>query len=258
MTNETLSEEIARINATPIGTIEPGPDGRNRYVPAAEVRSLMPGVKWAEAFTKAQGQFQNIAKDRDVKAGAQYSFKYATLAAIMSVVRKPLADHGLAILQSPTVRLPTKDRAAAVEVETRIMHASGETLVASLTLPLAKVDAQGIGSAISYAKRYHLTALLGLASEDEVDVDDVTPRTAPPPPPSPPPAKEQASHVELGMALAAADSPVTLAAAAARVSRARGLTPAQLAELRALHAKRAAEFKTPAPKPEPREPGSEG
>lgn len=240
----------------------------NTTAEAAAIRSPppvaypVPGARWAAAMAKAQGQFSNIGKDRDVEVKSEkgrYTFRYATLAAIWDVVRKPLADNGLAVVQLPNVVLASPQRQATVELETRIIHASGEELRAWLQMPLNKVDPQGIGGVISYAKRYHLTALLGLASEDESDVDDhdgpqyAGPRAPPSPAARPSPPAAPANHVELGLALSKAETLLELQAVAARISRTKGLSADALASLRELHAKRQAELK-----PAPVEPGSEG
>jgi hypothetical protein len=116
------------------------------------------------ALVKAQASFPTIAKDRkaDVKTktGKDYSYTYADLASTLEGVRKPLADNGLAVIQ------PTAVRGDQVVLVTRIIHTSGEWIEG--TYPLRTYERpQDTGSALTYARRYALTALLGIATEDD-------------------------------------------------------------------------------------------
>jgi len=119
------------------------------------------GNELAAALSKCQGALSSVGKDREVKG--TYSFKYATLSAIWEVVRKPLADNGLSVVQLPSVG------ERKVSVETRLMHASGGCISSVIELPVAQQTPQGIGSALSYARRYALSAMLGVVSDDDDD-----------------------------------------------------------------------------------------
>jgi hypothetical protein len=88
---------------------------------------------------------------------------YATLASVIDVVRAPLAKHGLAFVQT------TEPSERGITVITELLHESGEWLSSKLHLPVTKPDAQGYGSAISYARRYALMGVCGVASADEDD-----------------------------------------------------------------------------------------
>lgn len=204
------------------------------------------GAAIATALARAQGAMQNIGKDRDVEVKSEkgkYTFRYATLAAMWTVIRKPLAENGLAVVQLPTVKIKSPTE-GSVDIETRILHISGESIVGHFELPTGKRDPQGLGGVVSYAKRYALAAMLGLASEDETaDVDETgqaqfSGNQAPPPKAAAP----TVSHVQLGMALQSAATRGELSTAAAAVAKAKNLTRAQLDELRALHVKRKAEL----------------
>lgn len=112
----------------------------------------------ATALAKAQGMI-----DDATKTGLNPAFrsKYADLAAVRAVIREPLAVNDLSIVQFPrTVE-------GAVEVETMMIHKSGEFMAETLRIPVAKWDAQGIGSGITYARRYGLMSMLSIASEDD-------------------------------------------------------------------------------------------
>lgn len=90
--------------------------------------------------------------------------RYADLAAVIDVCRAPLARHGIAVVQLPS---SSSSDLPSVSIETRIMHISGESITGTLTLPVARWDAQGIGSCITYGRRYALMAMLGIAADDD-------------------------------------------------------------------------------------------
>lgn len=112
----------------------------------------------AEALSKAQGQIDDATK---TGINPHFRSKYADLAAVRSVIREPLAVNDIAVIQSPR----TID--GAVEVETMLVHKSGEYISETLRLPVGKWDAHGIGSGISYARRYGLMSILALAADDD-------------------------------------------------------------------------------------------
>jgi hypothetical protein len=110
------------------------------------------------ALSKAQGLILGAKKDA---ANPFFKSKYADLASVWEAIRGPLSANGLSIMQFP------RSTDAGVEVETVLSHESGEWVSESLALPVAKADAQGIGSAITYARRYGLQAVAGVAPEDD-------------------------------------------------------------------------------------------
>jgi len=115
------------------------------------------------AFAKAQSEFPKISKDA---TNPFFKNKYVSLDNILEVVLPILHKNGLYLTQSPW----TDDR--GIGVATKIVHAeSGEEEQSCFTLPLAKQDPQGAGSAITYARRYSLQAMLGLNFEDDDDAN---------------------------------------------------------------------------------------
>ena len=116
----------------------------------------------AAALAKAQTQIEHAAKDRQNPAFRQ---SYATLAAVDDAARPHLAANGIAVVSAPTY----DDARKVVSVETRLIHSSGQWLGTSCSAPVAKADAQGIGSAITYLRRYTLSALAGVAPGDDDD-----------------------------------------------------------------------------------------
>lgn len=115
----------------------------------------------AAALSKAQGQMESAKKD---SANPFFKSKYADLAAIVEAVKRPLAENGLSYLQITDI--PENDT-DAVLIETVLMHSSGEWVSGKLRMPVTKHDAQGVGSAITYARRYGLQAMLGVPAEDD-------------------------------------------------------------------------------------------
>ena len=115
-------------------------------------------IELATALSKAQGQI-----DDATKTGINPAFrsKYADLAAVRAVIRDPLASNDLAVVQLP------RSVDGAVEVETMIIHKSGEFIAETLRMPVNKWDAHGIGSGITYGRRYGLMSMLGLAADDD-------------------------------------------------------------------------------------------
>lgn len=112
----------------------------------------------AEALAKAQGQIDDATK---TGINPHFRSKYADLAAVRSVIREPLAVNDISVIQAPR----TLD--GEVEVETMLLHKSGEYISETLRLPVGKWDAHGIGSGISYARRYGLMSILALAADDD-------------------------------------------------------------------------------------------
>ena len=118
----------------------------------------------APAMVAAAAELAPIGKDA---VNPAFRNKYATLDAIMEQVRPVLARHGLAVMQTGTAPETVDGRLMAVGVETMILHKSGEWIASSVTLPVEKLTAQGAGSALSYGRRYGLSAILGLTAEDD-------------------------------------------------------------------------------------------
>jgi hypothetical protein len=128
----------------------------------------------AAAMAKAQPAFETASKDHKAKVetrtGGSYEFNYADFAAYLEVCRKPLGEHGLSFIQEAVTK-PQNE----VAVTTLLMHTSGQWIETDpLTLPLipdsrGAITAQIIGSGITYAKRYSLSSLIGLASEGDDD-----------------------------------------------------------------------------------------
>ena len=119
-----------------------------------------PQQEYATALVAAIGELQNVAK---TAANPYFKSKYAPLDAIVDATRPVLLKHGLAITQAPLFM----DGMAGVE--TTILHQSGHSTTTTLLLPLKDQSPQGVGGAITYARRYSLAAVCGLATEEDDD-----------------------------------------------------------------------------------------
>jgi len=118
----------------------------------------------AAALSKAQGQIVPAKYDAQ---NPHLKSRYTTLASVWDAIRKPLSDNGLAVVQIVTTEPD------GMYLLTRLMHSSGQFVQA--TYPIAAGDsrgvsaAQAVGSALTYARRYSLTALVGVVSDDDDD-----------------------------------------------------------------------------------------
>jgi hypothetical protein len=120
-------------------------------------------MELAKALTLAQGEMEGAKKD---STNPHFRSAYADLASVWAAIRGPLTKHGLSVTQFPRLTNVGTD-AWLVEVETMLLHVSGEWITDTLALPLSSVTAQGAGSAITYARRYSLMAVAGIAPEDD-------------------------------------------------------------------------------------------
>lgn len=112
----------------------------------------------ATALAKAQGKLENATK---ASTNPHFKSKYADLAEVINTVRPVFSEHGLAVTQFPSFA------DGIVSVETVLMHSSGEWMSSAVSAPVTKQDAQGVGSAITYCRRYSLAAVAGIAQEDD-------------------------------------------------------------------------------------------
>ncbi len=114
----------------------------------------------ATALAKAQGAMRFAIKDAN---NPFFKSKYADLSSIVEAIRESLAGNGLSYMQ----HLHPSEK-HEVCVETIILHASGQWIsCGTLTVPVSKHDAQGFGSALTYARRYSLSAAVGVVADDD-------------------------------------------------------------------------------------------
>jgi hypothetical protein len=146
----------------------------------------------AAALAAAQAQIEGASKD---KINPAFKTRYADLASVWEACRIPLSKNGLAVVQ-----LPSADGQKVV-VATLLAHRSGEWISDELTITATGLTPQAIGSAITYARRYALSAMVGVAPDDDSDGNQRQyVRTEPPPEPTymrqaqPPPSQPPPSQ----------------------------------------------------------------
>ena len=102
-----------------------------------------------------------IGLAKKTSANPHYKSKYADLAEIWDTCHVALNEQGICIVQTPDVK------EGSVTVETAIVHSSGQWMCCDIVIPIGKPDAHGIGSAITYGRRYGLASLVGVCPEDD-------------------------------------------------------------------------------------------
>ena len=124
----------------------------------------------AAALAKVQGQIKGAVKD---SANPFFKSKYADLMSVWDACRAALSANNIAVVQR------CFGNAATVCVRTRLIHSSGEWIEDELAMTAKDATPQSIGSAITYARRYGLSAMVGVAPEDD-DAESAQPRQAAP------------------------------------------------------------------------------
>ena len=125
----------------------------------------------AQAIVKAQAEMPKLLADSD---NPYYKSKYIALADLIKEVRPVLAKYGLAIIQGVS-----GDGEKAVIITTRIIHESGEWIEEAFTMPVVakgtkEATPQDYGAAVTYARRYSLAGILGVASEEDDDANSIS------------------------------------------------------------------------------------
>lgn len=131
---------------------------------------LEPIGELAAALAKAQVEMSNPKFD---KTNPHFKNKFASLAAVRDAVIPILAKHGIACVQDLV------DVDGGVACMTRLYHSSGQVLAfGPLRMPVSKPDAQGFGSAATYARRYHLMAVANVVGDEDDDANQATGKPA--------------------------------------------------------------------------------
>ena len=116
-------------------------------------------TKIAPALLSAQKAITFAAKDA---INPHLKSKYADLPSVIDAVKGALNDNGIMFSQTATESEPT-----TLRLTTRLIHESGEWIEDTATMPIAKTDPQGYGSAMTYCRRYTLAAITGLYQDDD-------------------------------------------------------------------------------------------
>src|SRR6266404_9543203 len=136
----------------------------------------------AAALAKAQGELTNPEKSLTASIRSPFpragdrTFRYASLASGLDIVRKSLGQHEIATIQTTAI---DQDQ---IRLTTLLAHASGEWI--SSDWPVCPISEMAMphrmGAALTYARRYALFALVGIAGEDDLDAPDILTEPAPP------------------------------------------------------------------------------
>jgi hypothetical protein len=150
-------------------------ESKNQEVEVPQVEEIIPESwksneidKLASALAKAQTLMDGAQKS---STNPFFNSGYADLHTCIKSSFPALNKHGLSIVQGNEVI------SGAVCVTTTLLHESGQWLRSKLKVPMAKIDAQGVGSAITYGRRYGLAAMAGIAQKDD-DGNSISKATA--------------------------------------------------------------------------------
>lgn len=175
------------------------------------------------ALAAAQGEIENASKNA---ANPHFRSRYADLAEVLNTARPVLSKHGLSLTQ-----FPSYDGTLA-HVTTVLAHSSGGYISGTASCVPAKADAQGIGSASTYCRRYGAAAIVGIAQED--DDGNAAAHNDKPAPITP---EAKAAAADFKAALESATDETELSRIGKELS-ASGLPSALLTSLRALYSAR--------------------
>lgn len=137
----------------------------------------------ASALAKAQGEMQAAIKD---SVNPFFKSKYADLGSVWDAARPVLSKNGLCIMQT------TEILGDKIVMVTTLAHISGQWMKSYLPLNPSKNDSQGVGAAITYLRRYSLSALVGVVCDEDDDGETAVGRgkaVASPAPAKPPMVK---------------------------------------------------------------------
>lgn len=137
------------------------PQGIAQAVPLGSFYHSLEIAKLADALAKAQSQFEPVVKDTK---NPFFKSMYADLATLIAATKKGLCANGLSVIQSPGRVVDNK-----VQITSLLLHSSGQWMRSETEMPMSKADAQGMGSAITYGRRYAYQSLLNVAGETDDD-----------------------------------------------------------------------------------------
>lgn len=170
-------------------TLEPGIGTETAFVtPVSNIEMSKEIKDICGALAKAQKKIQNAERD---SANPFFNSSYASLASDWDACREHITAEGLSIIQAPASKITGPDGTTTVNLTTMLLHETGQWFRSTITLPVVpvgrrkrgdatdtdndadrapgKVTAQAIGSAITYARRYALECMVGIAPEADED-----------------------------------------------------------------------------------------
>lgn len=128
-------------------------------------------TEFSKAFAKMQSELEQPLKNAN---NPFFKSKYVPLENVVSSITKAASKNGLSFTQ-----FPSSDEQGNITVGTIVMHESGEWIEYDpIKMKPAKSDPQGVGSAITYAKRYALSAIFGITSDQDDDGNEASRSTS--------------------------------------------------------------------------------
>lgn len=149
---KNAAEAAASVKATPV--LSPGSVRRSTTI-----------QQFAAAMVKVQKQIEDPQKNKQAGSGTGVGrvYRYADLVTVLDAVRPALTGNGFAVMQFPC------ELDGEPALTTQIIHESGEWVETTAKLRPKATDPQSVGSALTYARRYALLALCGIAADDDDD-----------------------------------------------------------------------------------------
>jgi hypothetical protein len=133
--------------------------------------------KLFDALAKAQAELTDPEQTGEaevrMKSGGKYGYKYATLSGVLSTVRPVLSKHGLSLMQLPT--RPQGDRGEILGLTTILGHKSGQSIENYFEMVVPDPSPQGVGSAMTYMRRYVAMSILAIAGAQDDDAEKAQP-----------------------------------------------------------------------------------
>ena len=142
-------------------------------VPATPIKHTDSLASIGAALSKAQASVKVAIKD---STNPHLKTRYADLLSVWDACRAVLAENNLSVVQ-----LPVSDEPGYVALETMLLHASGEYISARCRVRLTRDDPQGLGSGLTYLRRYALSAALGIVADEDDDAQSASTPPAPAP-----------------------------------------------------------------------------
>lgn len=131
-------------------------DPINAPQPAPSAAPLVPLIR---ALIAAQKEFDPAVRNAE---NSHFNNKYVDLAGVIEATQAALNKYGLVVIQTPE-----HDQVKGMVLRSTLLHESGASIISDYPLNPIKNDPQGLGSAVTYARRYSMMALLGIAPEDD-------------------------------------------------------------------------------------------
>ena len=120
----------------------------------------------ALALSKVQGKLTHAKKDSN---NPFFNSSYADLGSVLDSCRSLLAENELSIMQFPGEAVRGDDGFLCISLTTILAHSSGEWISQTMEMPVTKPDAQGVGSCLTYMRRYSLSAVISVYSGGDDD-----------------------------------------------------------------------------------------